>query len=320
MRLRAVVIREGQPAVLEEAPVPGPDWRESDAMHWLIVEDAKPEELAQVFDRLGAEGAEVADHINGEQWANWRERKGHAIVALPEPTAWMEGRTWFHLVSLPFCFVSVHDSEIEVLDRFLRNWWLERPGPKASMEDVLLCLVECLAGEEAGEFSRIRFEVERHAAGLKYRDRSFSVERLEDLMTRTHHMATVFFELQRLCESLEFSRARHVELVRHTDSFRMGATNLRRHREGVEQVQRRLEELQRQHLMDQQKRTEGRVRVLTVISAIFLPLTLLSGIYGMNFVNMPELDDKYAYHFVLAGMVLLAVSMIAYFSRKGWFK
>ena len=228
MRLRAVVIREGLPAVLEDKPVPGPEWRESDAMRWLIVEDPKPEELAQVFNGLGAEGAEIADHINGEEWAQWRERKGHAIVALPEPTAWMKARTWFHLISLPFCFVSVHGAEVEALDGFIRNWWIERPGPKASMEDVLLCLIECLAGEEAGEFSSIRLDVERHAEGLKIGDRSFSIEHLEDLMTRTHHMATVFFELQRLCESLEFSRARHVELVTHTESFRMGASNLRK--------------------------------------------------------------------------------------------
>jgi len=72
--------------------------------------------------------------------------------------------------------------------------------------------------------------------------------------------------------------------------------------------------------MDQQARTEGRLRVLTVLSAVFLPLTLLSGIYGMNFVNMPELDDRYAYFIVLGGMAALAISMILYFARKGWLR
>jgi magnesium transporter len=305
---------------LDDRPVPGPDWRESGGTRWLIVEDAKHEELAQVFDQLGADGAEIANHINGENWVVWRERQDHAIVTLPEPTAWMKGRTWFHLVSLPWCFISVHGAEVEALDEFIQNRWIERPGPETSMEDILLCIIESLAGEESGEFCRVRLEVERHAEGLTSGDRAFTVERLENLMTRIHHMATVFFELQRLCESLEFSRARHVELINHTETYRQGALNLRRQREGVGQVQRRLEELQRQHLMDQQKRTEGRVRVLTVLSAVFLPLTLLSGIYGMNFVNMPELDDRYSYFIVLGGMALLAASMIMFFARRGWFK
>ena len=72
--------------------------------------------------------------------------------------------------------------------------------------------------------------------------------------------------------------------------------------------------------MVQQASTEGRVRVLTVISAIFLPLTLLSGIYGMNFVNMPELDDQYSYFIVLGGMAAVATGMIFFFVRKGWLK
>jgi magnesium transporter len=320
MRLRAVVVGEGRSVTLDEAPVPGVDWQDDDTIRWLIVENAKPEELAQVFDQLGAEGSTVAHHIHGEQWAQWRERKDHAIVALPEPTAWMQARTWFHLVSLPRCLISVHGAEISALDSFLQNWWFERPGPEPSMEDVLLFLMEGLAGEESGEFGLIRFEVERHAEGLKRGDPSFTVERLEDLLTRSHHMATVFFEMQRLFENLEFSRARHVELTTRTEAFRLGARSLRRQREGVEQIQRRLEGLQRQHTMDQQARTEGRIRVLTVLSAVFLPLTLLSGIYGMNFVHMPELDDRYAYFVVLGGMAALATLMIRYFARKGWLK
>ncbi len=56
------------------------------------------------------------------------------------------------------------------------------------------------------------------------------------------------------------------------------------------------------------------------ISAIFLPLTLLAGIYGMNFEYMPELDDRYSYFAVLGVMVLLAMTMLFFFYRRGWFK
>jgi magnesium transporter len=72
--------------------------------------------------------------------------------------------------------------------------------------------------------------------------------------------------------------------------------------------------------MDRQAKAEGRLRVLTVISAVFLPLTLIAGIYGMNFVNMPDLDAANAYFIVLGGMVVLAIAMITFFIRKGWFR
>ncbi len=60
------------------------------------------------------------------------------------------------------------------------------------------------------------------------------------------------------------------------------------------------------------------VSKLTVISAIFLPLTLIASIYGMNFQYMPELKNPYAYPAVLAAMAMLAVSLVIHFKRKGY--
>jgi magnesium transporter len=59
--------------------------------------------------------------------------------------------------------------------------------------------------------------------------------------------------------------------------------------------------------------------VLTVITVIFSPLTFIAGIYGMNFEHMPELKWPYGYPLVLLFMGLIALSMILYFKRKGWF-
>ncbi|MCP1312931.1 MULTISPECIES: magnesium transporter CorA family protein [unclassified Halomonas] len=61
------------------------------------------------------------------------------------------------------------------------------------------------------------------------------------------------------------------------------------------------------------------MRVLTVITAIFVPLTFIAGIYGMNFENMPELGWRYGYFFVWALMLSIAGALIWYFRRKKWF-
>lgn len=66
------------------------------------------------------------------------------------------------------------------------------------------------------------------------------------------------------------------------------------------------------------EKTNRVVTRLTVISSIFLPLTLIASIYGMNFRYMPELYIPWAYPTVLAGMLSIAVAQIAYFRRKGW--
>lgn len=62
------------------------------------------------------------------------------------------------------------------------------------------------------------------------------------------------------------------------------------------------------------------MKVLTVITTIFMPLTFIVGVYGMNFRNMPELDWKYGYFGSLLLMFLIGAGMSIWFSKKGWFK
>ncbi|MGA1843987.1 MAG: magnesium/cobalt transporter CorA [bacterium] len=60
------------------------------------------------------------------------------------------------------------------------------------------------------------------------------------------------------------------------------------------------------------------MKVLTIIATIFIPLTFIAGIYGMNFKYMPELDWRWSYPLVWVVMVLVAVYMVMYFKDKGW--
>jgi magnesium transporter len=59
--------------------------------------------------------------------------------------------------------------------------------------------------------------------------------------------------------------------------------------------------------------------LLTVVTTIFIPLTFIVGVYGMNFKYMPELDLKYGYFIVLGIMLLIGFFMFTWFKRKGWF-
>jgi len=60
------------------------------------------------------------------------------------------------------------------------------------------------------------------------------------------------------------------------------------------------------------------MKVLTIFSAIMLPLTFIAGVYGMNFENMPELKSQYGYYTVWILMIIVAVGMLYFFWRRGW--
>ncbi len=61
------------------------------------------------------------------------------------------------------------------------------------------------------------------------------------------------------------------------------------------------------------------IKTLTIFSVIFIPLTFVAGIYGMNFKNMPELNTQYGYFVLLFIMLAITLSIIWYVSKKKWF-
>ena len=66
-------------------------------------------------------------------------------------------------------------------------------------------------------------------------------------------------------------------------------------------------------------RMNKHMMVLTVMTSIFIPLTFVAGVYGMNFKHMPELEWEYGYFIVLLLMSVIAIEMFLWFKRKGWF-
>ena len=83
-------------------------------------------------------------------------------------------------------------------------------------------------------------------------------------------------------------------------------------------VDKHLNELRERVMTHREDTLNQRLALLTILSAIFMPLTLLSGIWGMNFENMPELAMHGAYQKALFGMFALALCMVYSFHRAGW--
>lgn len=69
----------------------------------------------------------------------------------------------------------------------------------------------------------------------------------------------------------------------------------------------------------QNNRMNQVIKTLTIVTTIFIPLTFIAGIYGMNFDNMPELRMQYGYWGVWILMVVISAAMVIYFKRKRWF-
>ena len=73
------------------------------------------------------------------------------------------------------------------------------------------------------------------------------------------------------------------------------------------------------YLSSLSNRLNEAMKVLTVISTIFIPLTFIVGLYGMNFKYMPEIESPWGYPSVIALMIVVALVMLTYFKKRKWF-
>ncbi len=106
----------------------------------------------------------------------------------------------------------------------------------------------------------------------------------------------------------EHLRVRYTDLLEH----------IRRMTKFTQQQQQELDSLMQLHFSTVAHRTNAIMRTLTLLSAIFMPLTLIAGIYGMNFENMPELQSPHGYFLTLGVMGLLAGLLLLLFRLKHW--
>lgn len=89
--------------------------------------------------------------------------------------------------------------------------------------------------------------------------------------------------------------------------------------EQIESDMSSLESASNFYFSEQSRKMNEIMKTLTIISAIFIPLTFIVGVYGMNFENMPELKTENGYFIVMGAMFLLMIALIIYFKKRRWF-
>jgi magnesium transporter len=101
-------------------------------------------------------------------------------------------------------------------------------------------------------------------------------------------------------------------------NFRDTLENVLRLTDAVDQQRDQLSNVKDTYLSVISQRTNEIMKVLTLFSAIMLPLTFIAGVYGMNFEYIPELSSHYGYFAVLGAMVVVAAGMVVWFRRRRW--
>ncbi len=154
-------------------------------------------------------------------------------------------------------------------------------------------------------------------------DQCLNTEVLNDIQNLTNQVGRLQSTTEDrliLMGSLLTLKSPLVELNEIRPYFKEAMNELKQMQPWLERREGRLQGLSQYYNLSLQNSANNRLQVLTVISAIFMPLTLIAGIYDMNFPNMPELEVPYGYFIILGFMVLLGGGLGIFFYVRGWFQ
>ena len=199
--------------------------------------------------------------------------------------------------------------------------WLEKQLPVlqevCTPEELLLRLLEQAVSEDGYFFGHLEQELERLEDTLLHRTPPHFLETMTAYRRRLSEYAAYYDQLSTIAERMGEQGAEPAsgpELP--WEVFLHFTERLQNHVQQIKEALHQVRELYQAQQAAQQNRVMG---VLTVVTTVFLPLTLLTGWYGMNFANMPELQWQYGYPAVIAAAAVIVVAEVIYFWRKRFF-
>ena len=189
----------------------------------------------------------------------------------------------------------------------------------ATLSAVLYQMLDFIVDEDMAFTIRSREELLRLEELAETNDVQFASDSASLKRCLTSLSATIEDQLYclRSLQTIETS-AVSIDAIRHF--LHDTITDIEHASRNIERQESRLNAAHQEVQIRQQSRTNEQLRILTILSTIFLPLTLITGMYGMNFENMPEYRWRYGYATVLIVMVLLSGGMLWGFYRAKWFR
>ncbi|MDO4245361.1 MAG: magnesium transporter CorA family protein [Deinococcus sp.] len=282
---------------------------------WLDCQDPTPEELAQLGAHFPLNRLALEDALEHGHWSRAEQYPEHAFITIrsfahpQQPDEFTERVSMFIFAD---AVLTISRNGTKAIDAV---WPLFGREAVNSVPEVVYELLDATADSffavadaletqvdalEEQVFRNVRFNPVEPVFDLKHligQARRLSADAREAVGLLSRHAA-----------------ADPADLVRYRDA----QDSLTRAGSRLDALRDQLTSLLDLHLNLQSQRMNEVMRTLTAVSVIFLPLTFLAGVWGMNFEHMPELKLPYGYALAWASFVGVGALLAYFFKRRGW--
>lgn len=320
MQIRCFRFQEnGSLQLTEERPTAA--WVQEGVVRWFDVDYTEPtQELGEVLAPFEL-SRELLEEIEAQEGGVKVETFQHALfIRMPRQAKSDLDDHYISMICVGTTLITLHRGSILTPEEITRK--LERLGRGESTDfpNFFLQFFITAMKLDVQYYQETRKAIDELAQNID-QDLTINVlDRIRELTNQIGSLQSTTEDRIILTGALLTLQTPLLELKAIRPNVKEALEVLKQLKRWLEHQEKRLHGISQHFELSIQHDTDARLRILTVISAIFLPLTLIAGIYGMNFRYMPELQGHWAYFIILAFMVLLGGGMAFWFYLRGWFR
>ena len=280
---------------------------------WADVCSPTPQEVEALQAVFPLNAFALEDALQRDHWSRFERYPEHDFLilrTLAEPEDAQSRTERASMFWQPHFLLTITNEQVGYLDEV----WDERVGEAFQVQDIIYSLLDHAADAFFTHADTLREDTDA------LEERLFTAGGGENLAREVFNLKHAASRARRLSSG---ALGACVGLSRHlsgADALRLRDVqeNLGRVQEFFDGVRDVLSSVLDVYLNVQNQRMNEVVKTLTTVSTIFLPLTFLAGVWGMNFAYMPELHWRYGYLFAWLSMLALGAALALYFKRRGW--
>ncbi|PTI27396.1 magnesium/cobalt transporter CorA [Staphylococcus xylosus] len=261
---------------------------------------------------------EIDDTVNGTPRAKYKSYDTYQYIVLHSIDTNNNGDKALNLFIKDEALITYHHQSFSILNNFTHVLMKENKNVLQT-SDVALHIIDKMVDSYFDLIYEIEDKVyEFEDYQLKDASVKIIMEEVFKIRSNIIKMKRIVYPIQELVDNIKESGLLLVDeknhmYIQHIEDHIIKQQNI------LKMSQEMTDEIKDNYSSYNSFKMNSIMQVLTLVSVVFLPLTLITGIYGMNFTNMPELKWHYGYYIVLTIMLAISISCIVYFKKEKWF-
>jgi len=296
-------------------------FRDGKSYFWIDVEDPDPVSLMDFLERFDLHSLVMEECLEPTGTSRVDLYHQSLFIKFPVQLAWdTPKQTFLSIICLPQTVITIHEGSSSTVENIAEEYSSAARFHSFTTAAIVYQIFDRLIDKDMAFIIESRHDIELLEEAMDKVSGSAQIDLILRLKQRISHLS-IICEDQRYCvTTLQTIEPDFFDISDLHEYFRDSLANLEYAIRSAGRQEAHLSELRQYYQITLQEKTNKRLRLLTILSAVFMPLSLIAGIYGMNFRYMPELTWPYSYPLVIFIMVAVAVAFLWIFKRKGWFK